>query len=411
MISVKDKKADKESMKERFGGEGGPSFLYEDGRVKAVRKTPHRSLLSIYCALMDTDCPSLPKVLSIEATAKSLTVVEEYIPGRTLQQVIDQRQGAEEEAVFALGRDICAALQVIHSMTPPVIHRDIKPSNIILSDSGRYVLIDFDASRRFAEEAAEDTVLLGTFGYAAPEQYGFGQTGPESDIYSLGATLYEAAEGKPYAAGAEISCPMGRIIKKCLEFSARDRYSSADELLKDLGAKKKKPFIPRAAPVILALLLGFCSGLAAGRGVRPEEEAQTRSEAPPAVETAVETASSDAEIPCTCELITRPNDARLDGHSMFDYPGAEFLPKSVSGVTEFPLTLDIKVLAPVYSKECKAKVHTAQHWEYSVPKGQEGETITGDKITVDGPGEYYIFYYCPDFNGTGYGADFGFKVR
>lgn len=204
---------------------------------------------------------------------------------------------------------------------------------------------------------------------------------------------------------------MGRIIKKCLEFSARDRYSSADELLKDLGAKKKKPFIPRAAPVILALLLGFCSGLATGRGVRPEEEAQTRSEAQPAVETAVETASSDAEIPCTCELITRPNDARLDGHSMFDYPGAEFLPKSVSGVTEFPLTLDIKVLAPVYSKECKAKVHTAQHWEYSVPKGQEGETITGDKITVDGPGEYYIFYYCPDFNGTGYGADFGFKVR
>ena len=61
-------------------------------------------------------------------------------------------------------------------MTPPVIHRDIKPSNIILSDSGRYVLIDFDASRRFAEEAAEDTVLLGTFGYAAPEQYGFSQT-------------------------------------------------------------------------------------------------------------------------------------------------------------------------------------------------------------------------------------------
>ena len=106
MISVKDNKADKESIKE-----GGPSFLYEDGRVKAVRKTLHRSLLSIYCALMDTDCPSLPKVLSIEATAKSLTVVEEYIPGRTLQQVIDQRQGAEEEAVFALGRDICAALR------------------------------------------------------------------------------------------------------------------------------------------------------------------------------------------------------------------------------------------------------------------------------------------------------------
>lgn len=78
---------------------------------------------------------------------------------------------------------------------------------------------------------------------------------------------------------------------------------------------------------------------------------------------------------------------------------------------EFPLTLDIKVSAPVYSKDCKAKTHTAQHWEYSVPPGQAGEAITGDKVTVDGPGEYYIYYYCPDFNGTGYGASFGFNVN
>lgn len=262
MISVKDKKADKESIKERFGGEGGPSFLYEDGRVKAVRKTLHRSLLSIYCALMDTDCPSLPKVLSIEATAKSLTVVEEYIPGRTLQQVIDQRQGAEEEAVFALGRDICAALQVIHSMTPPVIHRDIKPSNIILSDSGRYVLIDFDASRRFAEEAAEDTVLLGTFGYAAPEQYGFSQTDARSDIFSLGATMCEYRTGLPYRKDADVPGRLGDIISKCTRFDPKDRYQSAGELARALegmedGVKKKKhwPVFAVAAAALLCLAL------------------------------------------------------------------------------------------------------------------------------------------------------------
>lgn len=263
MISVKDKKADKESMKEWFGGEDGPSFLYEDGRVKAVRKTPHRSLLSIYCALMDTDCPSLPKVLSIEATAKSLTVVEEYIPGRTLQQVIDQRQGAEEEAVFALGRDICAALQAIHSMTPPVIHRDIKPSNIILSDSGRYVLIDFDASRRFAEEAAEDTVLLGTFGYAAPEQYGFSQTDARSDIFSLGATMYEYRTGLPYRKNADVPGRLGDIISKCTRFDPKDRYQTAGELARALegmesGVKKKKPwpiFAGAAAALLCAVLI------------------------------------------------------------------------------------------------------------------------------------------------------------
>ena len=399
------------TLKDDFAAKSPITFVYgADGRVCATQRRISSSAVPLYSALMGLNSPRLPKVISVREDDEGAVVTEGYIDGVTLRRALDNGRLGEEE-LRRLAIDICSALSLLHSSRPPIIHRDIKPENIICADGGGYVLIDFDASRLFKPEATSDTVTLGTNGYAAPEQYGFGQTGPESDIYSLGATLYEAAEGKPYAAGAEISCPMGRIIKKCLEFSARDRYSSADELLKDLGAKKKKPFIPRAAPVILALLLGFCSGLAAGRGVRPEEEAQTRSEAPPAVETAVETASSDAEIPCTCELITRPNDARLDGHSMFDYPGAEFLPKSVSGVTEFPLTLDIKVLAPVYSKECKAKVHTAQHWEYSVPKGQEGETITGDKITVDGPGEYYIFYYCPDFNGTGYGADFGFEVR
>ena len=340
------------TLKDDFAAKSPITFVYgADGRVCATQRRISSSAVPLYSALMGLNSPRLPKVISVREDDEGAVVTEGYIDGVTLRRALDNGRLGEDE-LRRLAIDICSALSLLHSSRPPIIHRDIKPENIICADGGGYVLIDFDASRLFKPEATSDTVTLGTNGYAAPEQYGFGQTGPESDIYSLGAV-----------------------------------------------------------PVILALLLGFCSGLAAGRGVRPEEEAQTRSEAPPTVETAVETASSDAEIPCTCELITRPNDARLDGHSMFDYPGAEFLPKSVSGVTEFPLTLDIKVLAPVYSKECKAKVHTAQHWEYSVPKGQEGETITGDKITVDGPGEYYIFYYCPDFNGTGYGADFGFKVR
>ena len=334
------------TLKDDFAAKSPLTFVYgADGRVCATQRRISSSAVPLYSALMGLNSPRLPKVISVREDDEGAVVTEGYIDGVTLRRALDNGRLGEDE-LRRLAIDICSALSLLHSSRPPIIHRDIKPENIICADGGGYVLIDFDASRLFKPEATSDTVTLGTNGYAAPEQYGFGQTGPESDIYSLGATLYEAAEGKPYAAGAEISCPMGRIIKKCLEFSARDRSSSADELLEELGV-----------------------------------------------------------------LITRPNDARLDGHSMFDYPGAEFLPKSVSGVTEFPLTLDIKVLAPVYSQECKAKVHTAQHWEYSVPKGQEGETITGDKITVDGPGEYYIFYYCPDFNGTGYGADFGFKVR
>lgn len=219
MISVKDKKADKESIKERFGDEGGPTFLYEDGRVKAVRKTLHRSLLSIYCALMDTDCPSLPKVLSIEATAKSLTVVEEYIPGRTLQQVIDQRQGAEE-----------------------------------------------------------DTVLLGTFGYAAPEQYGFSQTDARSDIFSLGATMYEYRTGLPYRKNADVPGRLGDIISKCTRFDPKDRYQTAGELARALegmesGVKKKKPW-PIFAGAAAALL---CAALISSLNKAPVTEAAANS--------------------------------------------------------------------------------------------------------------------------------------
>lgn len=219
MISVKDKKADKESIKERFGDEGGPTFLYEDGRVKAVRKTLHRSLLSIYCALMDTDCPSLPKVLSIEATAKSLTVVEEYIPGRTLQQVIDQRQGAEE-----------------------------------------------------------DTVLLGTFGYAAPEQYGFSQTDARSDIFSLGATMYEYRTGLPYRKNADVPGRLGDIISKCTRFDPKDRYQTAGELARALegresGVKKKKPW-PIFAGAAAALL---CAALVSSLNKAPVTETAANS--------------------------------------------------------------------------------------------------------------------------------------
>ena len=154
----------------------------------------------------------------------------------------------------------------------------IKPSNIILSDSGRYVLIDFDASRRFAEEAAEDTVLLGTFGYAAPEQYGFSQTDARSDIFSLGATMYEYRTGLPYRKNADVPGRLGDIIAKCTRFDPKDRYQSAGELARALdgmesGVKKKKPW-PIFAGAAAALL---CAALVSSLNKAPVTEAAANS--------------------------------------------------------------------------------------------------------------------------------------
>ena len=187
------------TLKDDFAAKSPITFVYgADGRVCATQRRISSSAVPLYSALMGLNSPRLPKVISVREDDEGAVVTEGYIDGVTLRRALDNGRLGEDE-LRRLAIDICSALSLLHSSRPPIIHRDIKPENIICADGGGYVLIDFDASRLFKPEATSDTVTLGTNGYAAPEQYGFGQTGPESDIYSLGATLYEAAEGKPYA--------------------------------------------------------------------------------------------------------------------------------------------------------------------------------------------------------------------
>lgn len=87
--------------------------------------------------------------------------------------------------------DLCEILEKLHSVTPPIVHRDTKPSNIIITNYEHVVLLDFNAAKYFADTDTADTILLGTKGYAAPEQYGFGSSTPQTDIYALGILLKE----------------------------------------------------------------------------------------------------------------------------------------------------------------------------------------------------------------------------
>ena len=83
-------------------------------------------------------------------------------------------------------RQLCMALWVLHSLG--VVHRDVKPDNVIIRGT-EAVLIDFDASRIYKNENREDTQILGTTGFAAPEQYGLSQSDGRADIYALGVLL------------------------------------------------------------------------------------------------------------------------------------------------------------------------------------------------------------------------------
>ncbi len=190
--------------------------------------------------------PALPRIYDILEDEESIYIVEDYIEGVPLDKKLSEAGSFCEEIVAGWAAELCRALDYLHSIRPnPIIYRDMKPSNIILAKSGRLKLIDFGISREFKAQSDSDTVYIGTRGYAAPEQYGSGQTGVASDIYSLGVTLYQLLTGKspnepPYEIkpvrffNKELSGKIESILCKCTRQDPSERYRSVHDLLKDL---------------------------------------------------------------------------------------------------------------------------------------------------------------------------------
>lgn len=157
------------------------------------RRIPlERAERSTWAALASCASDRLPHVIAMYDMPDSLTVITEYVPGETLERIV-RTSGplAPEEAAHLVG-ELCDAVSELHAHG--VIHRDITPTNVVVNEGGAH-LIDFGNARRPAAEARRDTTTLGTFGFAAPEQYGFAQTDARSDVYALGKLLEYALTG------------------------------------------------------------------------------------------------------------------------------------------------------------------------------------------------------------------------
>lgn len=115
-------------------------------------------------------------------------LVQDYIPGSSLRQLLDESTGITEKQARDVTKEILEILIYLHELCPPVLHRDIKPSNIILGEDGQYYLIDFGAVLDRAKAEGVTFTIVGTSGYAPPEQL-WGRAVPASDLYALGATL------------------------------------------------------------------------------------------------------------------------------------------------------------------------------------------------------------------------------
>ena len=206
------------------------------------------------------DHPCLPRIVDIINHDNVIYVVMDYIEGEPLSKILQQDGAQPQEVVLEWAESLCGVLEYLHSQNPPIIYRDMKPANVMLQPNGNIKLIDFGIAREYKEHNLEDTVALGTKGYAAPEQFGGrGQTDARTDIYCLGVTLYHLLTGHnpcdpPYKLNPlremnpNLSAGLENIIIKCTQLNPADRYDSCAELLyalrhleeSDEGYRKKQ---------------------------------------------------------------------------------------------------------------------------------------------------------------------------
>ena len=227
--------------------------ILEDGK-SVVRDVPTGKLYfkktldvyneHVYAFLRDHKNRNVAAVQAFWKDGESLVVIEELIQGRTLDEIlrVSEASGSETEP-SGIGRaesenagisfgipfseridilsQICDGLEFLHNADPPIIHRDIKASNIMVTDDGIVKIIDYDAAKIYITGQDKDTMMIGTQGLAAPEQYGFAQSDVRTDLYALGKLIERMLPGNVDA---------NRIAKKATEMDPKKRYTSAAQM-------------------------------------------------------------------------------------------------------------------------------------------------------------------------------------
>ena len=194
---------------------------------------------TLFQRIRQLNLAGIPHILSLECTNSGTYLLEEYIEGEDLLTYC--QKGCTPSDTLHFIHQLLMVLQELHTLTPPIIHRDIKPENIMITTDNRLFLIDFDAAREYdGDERENDTILLGTKGYAAPEQYGFSQTDVRADIYSVGVVCNLLIENTSFSTSQKHY--LQKIMDKATMFDPNKRYQTATEMLSDLDKINYKRF-------------------------------------------------------------------------------------------------------------------------------------------------------------------------
>ena len=279
-------------------GQGGMSKVYlamdkrlnKQWAVKEIQKKARdknneivvQSAIAEANMIKQLDHSSIVRIVDIIENPDVIYIVEDYIEGETLNKILETKGAQPQEVVIEWAKQICTALEYLHTRKPAIVYRDMKPANVMLKPEGNIKIIDFGIAREYKEENTGDTINLGTRGYAAPEQFGGkGQTDARTDIYCLGVTLYHLLTDHnpcdpPYQIypirhwNPQLSQGLETIILKCTQQNPEDRYQSCAELLYALNhyeeltdgyIKKQKrklgAFIGTASSMVAFLLVGI----------------------------------------------------------------------------------------------------------------------------------------------------------
>jgi serine/threonine-protein kinase len=255
----------------------GSVYLAEDTWIdkKVAIKVPHKQNLDFGelvrepRLLASLSHPNIVTVLTAEKQDDIFFIVMEYVPGDTLEAIVEREGALDLPRALDYTCQICNAMDHAHGQG--IIHRDLRPGNVLVTEQGLVKVADFGTSR-FLEIAAHGTTVIGSPPYMAPEQF-HGKAVFASDIYSLGITMYQMLTGVlPYETPApadlerlmrgELASPpklknpklpkaISDIVMKAIAADVSSRYQRAADLLDAvLGASRtnppKRPW--RAAP-------------------------------------------------------------------------------------------------------------------------------------------------------------------
>ncbi len=216
--------------------------MFDVSTDPAVREDKFKRFKQEANTLAMLNHPAIPKIYDFFPHNDRIYLIIEYVDGKNLETLLEEKaQPLEEREVLGWGAQLCEVLNYLHSQKPkPIVFRDMKPSNVMLTNSGRLMLVDFGIAKFFQED--KKGTMIGTEGYSPPEQYK-GLALPGGDIYALGATLHQLLtnsdprieipftfhERQPRALNPKISQAAEEVVMKALEFDINRRWANVNE--------------------------------------------------------------------------------------------------------------------------------------------------------------------------------------